>query len=185
MPNNSRQIREPQRPAGWPVASFNTYTEAQTAVDSLSDRQFPVEHLTIVGVDLVQVENVTGRLTWGKVLGGGALSGIWIGLFFGILMSLLTPQFWAPLLYGIIIGAIFGLIFAAVSYGLSGGRRDFTSHTSIVAGRYDILSAPEHAERARDMIASQGAAPRQSPQENPQQPPQGHQGPGQQQHPEN
>ena len=44
-----------ERPAGWPVGSFNTYAEAQAAVDNLSDRSFPVENLSIVGVDLIQV----------------------------------------------------------------------------------------------------------------------------------
>ena len=44
---------------------------AQKAVDYLSDQQFPVQQVTIVGVDLMQVERVTSRLTWPKVLGGG------------------------------------------------------------------------------------------------------------------
>lgn len=167
--NNLPQPKE--RPSGWPVGSFNTYAEAQRAVDSLSDREFPVEHLSIVGVDLVQVEKVTGRLTWGKVLGGGALSGAWMGLFFGLLMAIFSPVFWAPILYGLIIGAVFGLIFAAVGYGVSGGDRDFTSMTQIVAGRYDIISSPEQATRARDMIADMGVGRRQTPQENPEQGP--------------
>lgn len=38
-------------------------------MDYLSDQQFPVQQVTIVGVDLMQVERVTGRLTWPKVLG--------------------------------------------------------------------------------------------------------------------
>lgn len=156
-----------ERPASWPVGSFNTYAEAQAAVDSLSDREFPVENLTIVGVDLVQVEKVTGRLTWGKVLGGGALSGAWMGLFFGLLFAVFSPTFWGPIVFGLVIGAIFGLIFAAVSYAATGGDRDFTSLTQIVAGRYDVISAPEHATRARDMIAEMGVGRRQTAQENP------------------
>ncbi len=64
-----------QRPSGWPVGSFESYLDAQAAVDKLSDQEFPVDALTIVGVDLLEVENVTGRLTWGKVIGSGALSG--------------------------------------------------------------------------------------------------------------
>ncbi|WP_425292283.1 general stress protein [Corynebacterium mayonis] len=55
-PTNARQ-----RPSGWPVGRFDTYADAQRAVDSLADSDFPVQHLTIVGVDLMQVENVTGR----------------------------------------------------------------------------------------------------------------------------
>lgn len=145
-------------PSGWPVGSFNTYSEAQAAVDGLSDRNFPVEKLTIVGVDLMQVENITGRLTWGKVLGGGALSGAWMGLFIGLIFSLFADpgSGWMIFLWSLLLGAIFGLIFAAIAYGFSGGKRDFASATSIVAGHYDVLCEPGHAPQARDLITSMG-----------------------------
>ena len=65
----------PTPPKGWPIGSYPTYAEAQRAVDYLSDQEFPVQQVTIVGVDLMQVERVTGRLTWSRVLGGGALTG--------------------------------------------------------------------------------------------------------------
>ena len=54
----------PTPPKGWPIGSYPTYAEAQRAVDYLSDQEFPVQQVTIVGVDLMQVERVTGRLTW-------------------------------------------------------------------------------------------------------------------------
>src|SRR2546423_15697768 len=79
----------PTPPKGWPVGSYPTYAEAQRAVDYLSDQQFPVQQVTIVGVDLMQVERVTGRLTWPKVLGGGVISGAWLGLFIGLVLTLL------------------------------------------------------------------------------------------------
>src|SRR5580693_5221008 len=85
----------PTPPKGWPVGSYPTYAEAQRAVDYLSVQQFPVQQVTIVGVDLMQVERVTGRLTWTKVLGGGVLSGAWLGLFIGLVLTLL---FSSPLL---------------------------------------------------------------------------------------
>lgn len=77
----------PTPPRGWPIGSYPTYAEAQRAVDYLSDQQFPVQQVTIVGVDLMQVERVTGRLTWPKVLGGGVLSGAWLGLFIGLILA--------------------------------------------------------------------------------------------------
>src|SRR3954451_24461862 len=77
----------PTPPKGWPVGSYPTYAEAQRAVDYLSDQQFPVQQVTIVGVDLMQVERVTGRLTWPKVLGGGVISGAWLGLFIGMMLT--------------------------------------------------------------------------------------------------
>lgn len=152
--------RRPQRsrPSGWPVGSFATYEQAQRAVDTLSDNEFPVENLSIIGVDLIEVEDVLGRLTWPKILLGGAASGAWIGLFFGLLLALFSPQLFGPIIWGLIMGAIFGVVMAAVSYAMTGGKRDFTSQTSIVAGRYDVICVPEHAPAARDMIANLGLA---------------------------
>lgn len=149
-------MKSPQLPTGWPVGSFNTYDEAQAAVDNLSDREFPVEKLTIVGVDLMQVENITGRLTWGRVLGGGALSGAWFGMFIGLLFALFTEPGtgWAVFFWSLIIGAIFGVIAAAIAYGFTGGKRDFASATAIVAGHYDVICEPDVAPQARDMIAA-------------------------------
>lgn len=162
MATNMNSLQPRELPAGWPVGSFATYQQAQQAVDTLADNKFPVEHLSIVGVDLVQVEKVTGRLTWGRVLLGGAASGAWMGLFFGLLFSILGGPMMSAILWGIVVGAVFGVVFGAISYGLTGGRRDFTSATQIVAGRYDVVSAPEQATQARDMIAQMGLATRPS-----------------------
>lgn len=146
-------VLRPQ-PTGWPIGSFRSYEDAQAAVDLLSDKEFDVSHVTIVGVDLMEVERVTGRLTWGRVLGGGALSGVWLGIFIGLIFGLLGGEFLFPLVYGVVLGTVFGIIMAAVPYALSNGRRDFTSQTQIVASRYDVLSDPTYAPAARDIIAS-------------------------------
>jgi hypothetical protein len=45
------------------VAQYRTYTEAQDAVDYLSESRFPVHEVTIVGRGLTSVERVTGRMT--------------------------------------------------------------------------------------------------------------------------
>ena len=161
-PISRRNLDGMQRPSGWPVGSFQNYADAQAAVDGLSDQQFPVENITIVGVDLMQVERVTGRLTWGRVLAGGALSGLWFGLFVGLLFALFTPEVWAALLSALLIGLIFGVASAAIGYAFTQGRRDFSSATSIVAGRYDILCEPANAPQARDMIAQMGPRPSQN-----------------------
>ena len=49
------------------VGRYDRYEEAQKAVDYLSDHEFPVQNLLIVGTDLKQLERVTGRLTRGRV----------------------------------------------------------------------------------------------------------------------
>src|SRR3954463_1971441 len=107
----------PTPPKGWPVGSYPTYAEAQRAVDYLSDQEFPVQQVTIVGVDLMQVERVTGRLTWGKVLGGGVLSGAWLGLFIGLVLGIFSPNnMYGVLITGLVAGVFFGLITSAVPY---------------------------------------------------------------------
>ena len=57
MTNPMRPSREtpglPTPPKGWPIGSYGTYAEAQRAVDFLSDENFTVQDVTIVGVDLM------------------------------------------------------------------------------------------------------------------------------------
>ena len=143
----------PTPPTGWPVGSYPTYAEAQRAVDHLADQNFSVEDVTIVGVDLMQVERVTGRLTWPKVIGGGIVSGAWLGVFFGLLLGIFSTDFLGPLLVGLVGGIIFGLISASIPYAATRGQRDFSSTMQLVAGRYDVLCQPRNAEQARDILA--------------------------------
>ena len=154
-PGGSRRgpLPLPTPPKGWPVGSYPTYAEAQKAVDFLSDNQFPVEQMTIVGVDLMQVERVTGRLSWGKVLAGGVLSGAWLGVFIGLVLGLITGNPGQALVTGVIAGVVFGLITSSIPYAMTKGTRDFSSTMQLVAGRYDVLCDPQSAERARDMLS--------------------------------
>ena len=151
----------PTPPTGWPVGSYATYVEAQRAVDYLADRDFPVADVTIVGVDLMLVERVIGRLTWGRVLLSGAASGAWFGLFVGLLLGLFSSgtNTFGPILVGLISGVLFGVVFAAVGYGATRGRRDFTSASQMVAGRYDVLCQPRNAEKARELLAKLAMGP--------------------------
>ncbi|MEJ8278434.1 general stress protein [Pseudonocardia spirodelae] len=144
----------PTPPTGWPVGSYATYEEAQRAVDHLADSDFPVADVTIVGVDLMLVERVIARLTWGRVLASGAAQGAWLGLFVGVLLFVFSPDGnFLPIVVGLVSGAVFFMAFAAVSYSASKGRRDFQSASQMVAGRYDVLCEPRNAEKAREMLA--------------------------------
>jgi hypothetical protein len=141
---------------GVQVGSYDSYTQAQSAVDFLSDEKFPVENVTIIGSDLRMIEKVTGRLTWGRAVAAGAAGGAWWGLFVGLLLGIFatTGSAWiGSVLLGLAVGLIFGAIFGAIGYGATQGRRDFTSTSQIVAGRYDVLCNPAHAEEARAMLA--------------------------------
>jgi hypothetical protein len=120
---------------------FDKYPDAQKAVDFLSDHEFPVENVLIVGTELKQVERVTGRLTWGKVISAGAGSGIGFGIFIGLLISLFSDgsTVLATILGGILLGMVFGIISGALGYAATRGQRDFSSVQKVVATKYEVL----------------------------------------------
>jgi hypothetical protein len=133
---------------------FDKYEDAQRAVDYLSDNQFPVQNVMIVGTDLKQVERVTGRLTTGRVAIGGVLSGLWLGLFVGLIFALFTAEsVVAVVLSTALFGAFFGLVWALIGYALTRGRRDFTSVSQVVATRYEVLVEHKHAQAGRELLA--------------------------------
>jgi hypothetical protein len=146
----------PTPPSGWPIGSYDTYAEAHQAVEYLATNDFPVQDVTIVGVDLMLVERVLGRLSWPKVLGTGAMSGAWFGLFVGLLLGVFSQRdsmSFAPILVGLVAGILFGMVFAAVTYATTKGRREIASASQLVAGRYDVLAQPRNAEKGRDLLA--------------------------------
>ena len=144
----------PGLPTGLSVGTYDSYADAQKAVDHLADEKFPVENLAIVGTDLRQVERFTGRLSWGKVALGGLASGAWIGLFVGLLLGLFTDEGWAQIiLLSLLWGAVFMLILALVGYAATGGRRDFTSQSVTIASHYEIFCQHQHADQARELLA--------------------------------
>ena len=134
---------------------YDDYAGAQKAVDFLSDEGFPVENCLIVGTDLKQMERVTGRLTTGRVALGGVLSGAWMGVFVGLILSFFGTSKILPLiLTTTLFGALFGVIWALIGYAATRGRRDFSSVSTIVATRYEVLVEHKHALRARELLAN-------------------------------
>jgi hypothetical protein len=148
-------------PRGQVVGTYDTYIEAQRAVDFLSDEQFPVQHVSIVGSDLKMVENVLGRLTRGRAAMAGAASGAWFGLFVGVLLSLFASKNtngFGLVIAALLYGAVFGAIFGFVGHALSGGKRDFTSRSKIVASSYDVHCTWAEADKARELLARMSPA---------------------------
>ena len=135
---------------------FDKYADAQKAVDFLSDKEFPVENVLIVGTELKQVERVTGRLTWGRVLMAGAGSGVWLGLFIGLLLSLFSDgsTFAAAVLGGIVLGLVFGLTSAALGYAATKGQRDFSSVQKVVATKYEVLVEHKFLAKGQELLAA-------------------------------
>src|SRR3954465_9403333 len=106
------------------LAVYDDYAAAQKAVDFLSDNKFPVEQCMIVGTDLKRIERITGRLTTGRGALGGLRSGVWLGIFVGLVLSLFTEDdsFLATMLATVVFGAAFGVIWALVGYAATRGQ---------------------------------------------------------------
>lgn len=140
------------------LGTYATYAEVQAVVDTLADKQFPVQHTLIVGTDLKLMERVTGRRSWGRVILGGVASGVWMGLFIGILFALFTSEPLVTVLSSVLIGIVFFTIWSVIGYAASGGKRDFTSMTSTIPMQYELLVEHRHAEEARRLLVEEGAA---------------------------
>lgn len=135
------------------IATYSSYADAQKAVDYLSDNKFAVEKTAIVAEGLKFVEQVTGRLNWGRVIStaasSGALTGVLIGLFLGFF-------FGGPLLnivlYGLVVGIIISILFAVAGYAATRGRRDFSSVGGMQAERYNVMVDTDVADEAEGML---------------------------------
>jgi hypothetical protein len=140
------------------VASYPEYRLAEEAVDRLSDNDFPVDRVSIIGRDLQFVERVTGRFGWlDAALRGlltGAIAGVLIGWLFFVFdwFSPVVARGWL-ILDGLWFGAVVGLVMGLLMYALTRGRRDFASIGTLTATRYDVVVDPSVAEEALRVLA--------------------------------
>jgi hypothetical protein len=144
------------------IATFSSYRDAEAAVDYLSDRRFPVERVAIVGQDLRTVEQIVGRLGYGRAALGGAAQGALLGLLFGWLFGLfdwIDPVVTSLTLaiYGLIWGAIVGALLGLLLHAMTGGRRDFTSVGGVQASRYEVMVDEEVADEAARLLSERSA----------------------------
>lgn len=150
---NARARSLDTQPRGEEIGNYDTYAQAQRAVDYLSDQEFGVQAVTIVGTDLKMVERITGRLNYPRAALSGAASGAWFGLFVGLVLALLTGgEVLSTLGFALLIGAGFGMLFGVIAYALTGGKRDFTSSSQVVASSFAVLCLPETAPEARRLL---------------------------------
>ena len=151
VPNGSDEARTV--PTGDTVGTYTSYLDAQKAVDYLADQQFPVHMVSIVGNDLKMVERVTGRLSYPRVALSGALSGMWFGLFVGVMLSFFTPAGGTfSIISSVLMGAACFMLFGIVTYAMQRGKRDFTSTSQVVATNYDVVVSFEASHEARRLL---------------------------------
>ncbi len=144
------------------ITTVTSYEAAEQAVDFLSDQDFPVEHITIVGTGLRYVEQVSRRLTTGNAAllgaGSGALLGLFWGLLFGLFFTVDSGSFWGVLGYSLVIGVVFGALWGAIAQASTGRRRDFASVADTIADRYEVQVDASFADRAERILVRMPAS---------------------------
>jgi hypothetical protein len=155
QPSSLFELQFPQS-----VGIYNSYADAQKAVDYLADEKFEVQNLAIVGTDLKSVERVLGRRNWGTVITQGMQSGISTGLLVALVMLIFAQpgSFLLLLAVSLAIGISLGIGFSAAAYAMSRGKRDFTSVTQTVATKYEVFCEHKVAAHAREMLQNMPGA---------------------------
>ncbi|GAA4507655.1 hypothetical protein GCM10023191_066370 [Actinoallomurus oryzae] len=142
------------------LVTYGSHEAAQHIVDVLAEQKFPVEHVEIVGTGLRLQEAVLGRLTLGRTLASGAVTGGWIGLMVGVVFLIVSPWAAASVISAVVLGIVFGLIWAVVAH--TWRRRSFVAVPAVVADRYQVLVDAPFAEEARRVLAAARVAPADS-----------------------
>jgi hypothetical protein len=138
------------------VGTYETYPEAQRAVDLLSDRGFPVARVAIVGRGLRVEEQVLGRETVASAAARGAGQGALVGVLFGLFLWVISANGvngGLIVLYGLVFGLVIGALLGAIFHAASGGQRDFRSASRVTADHYDVMvdvAVADEADRLLD-----------------------------------
>lgn len=129
-------------PEGEVVGQFKNYREAVKTVEQLVENGFPAPLISIIGSDLKTVETLKGKLGYGRVALSGAVTGSWVGLFFGLLFgatSTTEQVIITNLSSGIVIGAGVGMLLNVIRFSLAKNKRTFISAQAVVAKKYDVI----------------------------------------------
>ena len=150
----------PTLPKGETVASFETYAEAQSAVDTLAKADVPREgardrrHRP----DERRAHHRQAHLGPGgrrrarcRAPGSARSSACCSS------SSRPPARRSASCVSAVLIGAGFGMIFSVVSYSVNRRRRDFTSVMQVLATRYAIIAEAAHVDRARTVLGRRRA----------------------------
>lgn len=161
----ARTTPEQGIPRGIEVARFDEEDQALAAVTYLAERDFPTEHLSIVGEGILVVHDSKGRPSPGQAFLAGASSGIWIGLMGGLIAALFIPQ--APLsalLIATIVSAslVLGLIRMTAQASGKGRSGGVVYARRLVATTY-VLVARARSRQAIALLAERDAPRGQRP----------------------
>ena len=153
-------------PEGEVVGQFKNYREAVKVVEQLVENGFPARLISIIGSDLKTVETLKGKLGYGRVALSGAVTGSWIGLFFGLLFgatSTTEQVVITNLSAGIVIGAGVGMMLNVIRFSLTRNKRSFISSQAVVAKKYDVIVPTGQLSDAKKAIKASKATETKKP----------------------
>lgn len=153
-------------PEGEVVGQFKNYREAVKVVEQLVENGFPARLISIIGSDLKTVETLKGKLGYGRVALSGAVTGSWIGLFFGLIFgatSTTEQVVITNLSAGIVIGAGVGMMLNVIRFSLTKNKRSFISAQAVVAKKYDVVVPTGQLTEAKKAIKASVAAVTKKP----------------------
>jgi hypothetical protein len=151
----------PVIPTGHTLGNFPTYQEAQALVENLISGDFSPSKISIIGHDPVMVERIRGRLGYGRIALSGAITGLWIGLLFALLLGSgvsvaedggteFLPQQFASV---VSVAAGIGMLFNILRFSASKNKRSFLSTQIPVASRYEVIVPEADAPKALGILA--------------------------------
>ena len=144
QPSSLFELQFPQS-----VGIYNTYADAQKAVDYLADEKFEVQNLAIVGTELKSVERVLGRRNWGTVITQGVQSGISTGLLVALVMLIFAQP-----------GSFLLLLAGLARHRHRAGHRVQRGRVRDEPGQAGLhLDHPDRGHQVRGALRAQGRGP--------------------------
>jgi hypothetical protein len=144
-------------PKGQVIGKFTEYADAVAFVDTLINHGFPAGAIAIVGKDLRSVERVRGKMTYGRIALGGAVTGSWlgllVGLFFGGSTDATGTSAMGSTFSAVLIGAGIGMLVNILRFSVARNKRAFVSQSSVVAGKYEVQVPGNLSDQAEKAIA--------------------------------
>ena len=128
-------------PDGTEVASYASYDQALAALEVLSNNDFEVENVSVVGTDLYSVERIIGRVTWARAVSQAVMNGALWGAVIGIVLSVNQGNTMVWVGACMLAGALITSCLSTAMFLIRRRRGDFYSQSQVVAGRYAVIIA--------------------------------------------
>jgi hypothetical protein len=158
--NAKRKLIGPTIPKGSVLGEFTNYSDATAMVEKLLLGEFRPENISLIGHNPLLVERIRSRLGYGRVGLSGAMTGLWIGLIFALLvgagitvspegeLSYNPQQFFAT----VVISAGLGMLINIIRFSLGRTKRGFLSTQMPVAARWEVVVPDAEAGKARNLL---------------------------------